>query len=128
MSLSEEKSPVSPIFNAVSMQGCMPCRSCYVTSLIYCEQVTVTLKSMEIAYIHTHTHTHLGPWTLDPETHCQIWQRGALLGGSRRRLAERAMARQVLLSPKTPPTSTDNSKLRTFRGGRPSCWQALGSC
>ena len=53
MSLPEEKSPASPIFNAVLIQGCIPCTSCYVTSLIYFKPVTVKLESTKTAYIHT---------------------------------------------------------------------------
>ena len=53
MSLPEEKSPVSPIFYAVSIQGCIPCRSCYVTSLIYFKPVTAKLESKKTTYLHT---------------------------------------------------------------------------
>ena len=52
MSLPEEKSPLSPIFNAVSIQGFISCRSCYVTSVIYLKPVTVKLETKKTGDIH----------------------------------------------------------------------------
>ena len=44
---------MSPILNAVSIKGCIPCRICYVTSLTYFKPVKLKLESKKTAYIHT---------------------------------------------------------------------------
>ena len=111
MSLPEEKSPVSPIFHAVSIQGYILCRSGYVMSLIYFKQVTVKLKSKKTAYIHTckpppspsltnqsdkigieddclhkHTHTHTQTTTISLPHHIHLQTNDILVLTPRARL------------------------------------------